>query len=115
MGKIYSLVIILFCAMLSLPSNAGEISFAPYVAIAIGSYSEVVAIGALKFNDLKREAKGDINFDWDEILNLKGDSGPYLQYSYVRAKSILEKARKEGVEANINLKNNPIFLNSTGL
>ncbi|MFA7252733.1 MAG: arginine--tRNA ligase [Candidatus Paceibacterota bacterium] len=62
--------------------------------------AEVVAIGALKFNDLKREAKGDINFDWDEILNLKGDSGPYLQYSCVRAKAILEKARKERVKLN---------------
>lgn len=64
--------------------------------------AEVVAIGALKFNDLKREAKGDINFDWDEILNLKGDSGPYLQYACVRAKSILEKAKKEGIRAEIN-------------
>jgi arginyl-tRNA synthetase len=63
--------------------------------------AEIVAIGALKFNDLKREARGDINFDWDEILNLKGDSGPYLQYSYVRAKSILEKAEKEGIKAEI--------------
>lgn len=64
--------------------------------------AEIVAVGALKFNDLKREAKGDINFDWDEILNLKGDSGPYLQYSYVRAKSILEKAGKEGVRPKLN-------------
>ncbi len=63
--------------------------------------AEVVAIGALKFNDLKREAKGDINFDWDEILNLKGDSGPYLQYAYVRAKSILQKAETEGIKAQV--------------
>jgi arginyl-tRNA synthetase len=63
--------------------------------------AEVVAMGALKFNDLKREAKGDINFDWDEILNLKGDSGPYLQYACVRAKSILEKAKVEGIKAEI--------------
>ena len=63
--------------------------------------AEIVAMGALKFNDLKREAKGDINFDWDEILNLKGDSGPYLQYACVRAKSILEKAKKEGIKPDI--------------
>lgn len=63
--------------------------------------AEVVAIGALKFNDLKREARGDINFDWDEILNLKGDSGPYLQYACVRAKSILEKAKVEGVKVDL--------------
>jgi arginyl-tRNA synthetase len=61
-----------------------------------------VAMGALKFNDLKREARGDINFDWDEILNLKGDSGPYLQYACVRAKSILEKAKKEEVSGNVS-------------
>ncbi len=64
--------------------------------------AEVVAIGALKFNDLKREAKGDINFDWDEILNLKGDSGPYLQYACVRAGSILTKAKKEGIGAEVS-------------
>ena len=63
--------------------------------------AEIVAIGALKFNDLKREARGDINFDWEEILNLKGDSGPYLQYASVRAKSILEKAKKEARKAEI--------------
>lgn len=63
--------------------------------------AEIVAIGALKFNDLKREARGDINFDWDEILNLKGDSGPYLQYACVRAKSILEKAKVEGIKADL--------------
>ena len=64
--------------------------------------AEAVAIGALKFNDLKREAKGDINFDWDEILNLKGDSGPYLQYACVRAKSILEKAEREGIMSDVD-------------
>ena len=60
--------------------------------------AEVVGIGAIKFNDLKRECKKDIVFSWDEILNLKGDSGPYLQYSYARAKSILRKAKEEGVD-----------------
>ena len=57
----------------------------------------VVGIGAIKFNDLKRESKQDIVFNWDEVLNLKGDSGPYLQYSYVRAKSILKKAEEEKI------------------
>ena len=60
--------------------------------------AEVVGIGAIKFNDLKRECTKDIIFSWDEILNLKGDSGPYLQYSYARAKSILRKAKEEGVD-----------------
>jgi arginyl-tRNA synthetase len=59
--------------------------------------AEAVGIGAIKFNDLKREAKQDILFNWEEVVNLKGDSGPYLQYSYARARSILEKGRIEGI------------------
>jgi arginyl-tRNA synthetase len=65
--------------------------------------SKDVAIGALKFNDLKRRSSEDIVFDWDEILNLKGDSGPYLQYSYVRAYSIIEKA--DGANIKISFDN----------
>jgi arginyl-tRNA synthetase len=55
---------------------------------------EVVAIGALKFNDLKRDSLKDILFNWEEILNIKGDSGTYLQYTAVRANSILNKAKE---------------------
>lgn len=50
-----------------------------------------LAIGALKYFDLKHSRQGDIVFNWDEMLSLKGKSAPYLQYSYVRAKSVLEK------------------------
>lgn len=63
--------------------------------------AEEVGIGAIKFNDLKRESKKDIIFDWEEIINLNGDSGPYLQYSYARAKSILEKAQGESLKPKI--------------
>jgi len=63
--------------------------------------AEVVGVGAIKFNDLKRESSKDIIFNWDEILNLKGDSGPYLQYSYARARSILRKAKEERVRSNM--------------
>ncbi|MSR71320.1 MAG: arginine--tRNA ligase [Candidatus Taylorbacteria bacterium] len=58
--------------------------------------AEMVGIGAIKFNDLKRESSQDIIFNWDEILNLKGDSGPYLQYSCVRAHSIVAKSKDLG-------------------
>lgn len=50
-----------------------------------------VAIGALKWNELKRDPINDIIFDWNEILNMKGNSGPYLQYTSVRANGILGK------------------------
>ena len=54
--------------------------------------AEEVGLGALKYNDLKRETIKDVLFDWDEVVNLKGNSGPYLQYTYARAKSVLKKA-----------------------
>jgi arginyl-tRNA synthetase len=54
--------------------------------------SNLVAIGAIKWNDLKRAAHLDITFDWDELLSMDGNSGPYVQYALVRANSVLEKA-----------------------
>jgi arginyl-tRNA synthetase len=61
---------------------------------------EIVAIGALKFNDLKRDSLRDIIFDWEEILNIEGDSGTYLQYTAVRANSILEKSKEFNITAD---------------
>lgn len=52
-----------------------------------------IAIGALKFNDLSQDPKKDIIFDWDRIMSLDGDSGPYLQYTYARGKSVLAKTK----------------------
>ena len=54
--------------------------------------AKAVGIGAVKFNDLLQNPSGDIVFDWDKMLNLKGNSAPYLQYTYARAKSILRKS-----------------------
>jgi len=62
--------------------------------------AEIVGIGALKFNDLKRESIQDIVFDWEQVLNLKGDSGPYVQYAGVRTVSIVNKAKEVGVKAS---------------
>ncbi len=54
--------------------------------------SRMVGIGALKFFDLAQNRMSDIVFDWDKMLNLKGASAPYLQYSYARLKNIIRKA-----------------------
>jgi len=54
-----------------------------------------VGIGAVKYNDLKQDPERDIVFDWDKILSLEGNSGPYLQYTYARAQSVLWKAGKK--------------------
>ena len=51
-----------------------------------------VGIGAVIFNDLANSRIKDEIFDWDTILNFQGETGPYIQYTYVRTKSVLEKA-----------------------
>ncbi len=62
-----------------------------YSELELEEISRVVGIGALKWNDLKRQSHLDIVFDWDEILNLDGNSAPYMQYTYARANSILKE------------------------
>lgn len=64
-----------------------------------------VGIGAVKYSILSQNRTTDITFDWDKMLTLDGNSSPYLQYSYARAKSILRKV-KEDVEAS-ELKQDP--------
>ena len=51
-----------------------------------------VGIGAVIFNDLSNNRVKDEIFEWDTILNFQGETGPYIQYTYVRTKSVLEKA-----------------------
>lgn len=51
-----------------------------------------VGIGAIIFNDLANSRVKDEVFDWNNILNFQGETGPYIQYTYVRTKSVLEKA-----------------------
>ena len=61
-----------------------------------------VGIGAVIFNDLANSRVKDEIFDWDTILNFQGETGPYIQYTYVRTKSVIEKAG--GVPDIINVK-----------
>lgn len=51
-----------------------------------------VGIGAVIFNDLSNSRIKDEVFDWDLMLNFQGETGPYIQYIYVRTKSVIEKA-----------------------
>jgi arginyl-tRNA synthetase len=50
-----------------------------------------VGIGAIIFTYLKNSREKDIIFDWKEMLSFEGETGPYVQYTYARAKSILRK------------------------
>jgi len=54
--------------------------------------AEAVGIGSLKYNDLSQNRLSDISFDWEKMLNLEGNSSPYLQYTYARLRSILRKS-----------------------
>lgn len=51
-----------------------------------------VGVGAIIFNDLANSRIKDEIFDWDMLLNFQGETGPYIQYIYVRTNSVLEKA-----------------------
>ena len=54
--------------------------------------AKIIGIGAVIFNDLYNSRIKDEIFDWDEMLNFNGETGPYLQYIYVRTNSIIQKA-----------------------
>ena len=62
----------------------------------IGNKNEIarkIGVGAVIFNDLANNRVKDEVFDWDTILNFQGETGPYIQYTYVRTKSVIEKAQ----------------------
>lgn len=54
--------------------------------------AEYMGIGAVSYGILSQNRKQDLVFDWDRFLALDGNSAPYLQYTYARAKSVLAKA-----------------------
>ena len=63
-----------------------------------------VGIGAVVFNNLSTSRIKDQVFDWNEVLSFQGETGPYIQYTYVRIKSVLEKAKNISKADNIDLK-----------
>jgi arginyl-tRNA synthetase len=63
-----------------------------------------VAVGAIFFGDLMNDRNKDIVFDIQRILDFEGDTGPYLQYTYARASSILRKAKAEKLNVSAKVK-----------
>lgn len=63
--------------------------------------SEAVAIAAIKYSILRQSPGKDIIFDKEKALSFEGDSGPYLQYSFVRTQSLLEKAKAANTNAAV--------------
>lgn len=54
-----------------------------------------VGIGAVIFNELSNGRIKDYVFSWDKILNFDGETGPYVQYTYARAASVLRNAGED--------------------
>lgn len=57
-----------------------------------------VGIGAVIFQELFNSRIKDYTFDWDRVLNFDGETGPYVQYTYARAASVLRRAGKEATD-----------------
>lgn len=62
--------------------------------------AEEVGVGSVKYYDLSHYRLSDIVFDWDAMLNLKGNSAPYIQYTYSRLINIGKKAK--GIRPRLN-------------
>ncbi len=53
--------------------------------------TKAVALGAIVYSFLSQDRERDWIFEWDKVLAFEGNSGPYLQYTYVRWKKILDE------------------------
>lgn len=63
---------------------------------------DMVTLGAIKYSILHNSIGSDIIFDFEKSLALEGDSGPYIQYVYARANSVLEKAKDAGISMSLD-------------
>jgi arginyl-tRNA synthetase len=67
-----------------------------------GHISEVITLGAVKYSVLKTHPTMNVTFDIKQSVNLEGNSGPYLQYTFARTQSVIVKA---GVHENYTSEN----------
>jgi arginyl-tRNA synthetase len=65
--------------------------------VDIEAVAEAVGLGAIYFNYLSRTNIKEFHFSWEEALNFKGDTGPYLMYAVARLYSMQERAKEEGL------------------
>ncbi len=72
--------------------------------------ADMIAVSALKFSILRTMAGKNINFDPETSLSFEGDSGPYLQYTAVRAGSVIAKAKEAGIlpMVSVQRENTPV-------
>jgi arginyl-tRNA synthetase len=65
---------------------------------------QAIAVGAMKYSYISQDLGKDITFEWDRLLAFDGNSGPYIQYTFVRAKNIIIKASEANISINIDVK-----------
>ena len=64
--------------------------------------AKAIGVGAVIFNDLKQHRMHEVNFSWEEALNFEGETGPYVQYTNARTRSLLRKSEfSEGDLTNL--------------
>lgn len=63
-----------------------------------------VGVGAIKYFDLSHHPSTNINFDWDSMFNLDGNSSPYIQYTFARCNSVLEKSGDSYQHTKLDIK-----------
>jgi len=71
--------------------------------IKIKQLAQTLAVGALKFNDLKSYRLANLTFNWQQMLDFKGNSSVYLQYTYARFYKMLKQAK-------LSKRTPPVFL-----
>jgi len=62
--------------------------------------ARAVTLGGLVFGDLSIDRVKDIDFDWDRMLEFRGDTGPCIQYAHARARSLVKKSNEKPTPAN---------------
>ncbi len=70
--------------------------------------ARVVGLSAIKYGDLSNQASKDYIFDIDRFTSFEGDTGPYILYTIVRIKSILNKYKENGGSLSLATLQNPI-------
>ncbi len=76
--------------------------------------ARIVGLGALKYFILKVDARKNMLFNPDESIDFNGNTGPFIQYTYARIRSILRKAEAEGLTAEA-VKGTPLETKETDI
>ena len=74
--------------------------------------ARIVGLGALKYFILKVDARKNMLFNPEESIDFNGNTGPFIQYTHARIRSIMRKAKEQGIDVeHIDLENLKVTLN----